>query len=138
MLLHPVPPHIPFMKILENQGYHQDFRGSGSSFKLFHQQITHSLKIAIALVKIYNFKAPTLYMVLRLRTQNLRAEFRKLLHFINQKRLFAMKGYFPRGIGIGSYLGSQDGDQVRGHLFRRCTGIDGPNLPWKLNDRLEP
>jgi len=32
MLLQPVPPHILFTKILENQGYHQDFRGSGSSF----------------------------------------------------------------------------------------------------------
>ena len=32
---------------------------------------------------------------------NLRAEFRKLLHFIKQKRLFAMKGYFSRGIVLG-------------------------------------
>ena len=92
MRFHPVPPHIPFMKTLENQRYHQDFpatsaaRGSGSSFKLFLQQITHSLKIAVAFVKIYNFKTPTLCMVSRLRTPNLRAECWKLLHFIKQKR----------------------------------------------------
>jgi len=28
----------------------------------------------------------------------------KLRHFIRQKRLFATKGYFSRGIGIGSRL----------------------------------
>jgi len=42
-------------------------------------------------------------MVLRLRTLYLRAEV-QLLHCSKQKRLFATKGYFPRGIGLGFEL----------------------------------
>ena len=61
-------------------------------------RVNYSIVVTVAFVKTCNFKVPTLCMVSRLRTPNLRAEFRKLLHFIKQKRLFAMKGYFSRGI----------------------------------------
>ena len=84
---------ILFTKILENQGYHQDFHTSGSSFippaNYSFTEDSHCL------CENLEFQNTHLVHGSRLRTPNLMAEFRKLLHFtIKQKCLFCNEKIF--------------------------------------------
>ena len=62
---------------------------------LFHQQITHLLKIAVAFVKIWNLKTPTLCMVSRLRPPNLRAECRNSDILLGKNACLQRRHIFP-------------------------------------------